>query len=95
MVQYVEKISTKDVYITLFAILSAIQYGAGGFLGNVVGGAVYNNYSGPLMCRFAALFGGLWLALVVLYFHGASLIRRTLSTKKTDTDGEEDEALAV
>ena len=79
MIQYIDEISTKEVYITMFSLMTSIHYGVGGFLGNVIGGAVYNNYKGPFLCQYTALAVGVWLLIMLLYFHVIGFIRNKLN----------------
>ena len=92
MIEYVHQITSKEIYITMFTILSSLQYGAGGFLGNIIGGTVYNDYKGPVLCRSAALLAAGWLIIMLLYFHGIGLIKKQLrsesKTVTTDTDSD-------
>ena len=86
MIEYVHQITSKEIYITMFTILSSLQYGAGGFLGNIIGGTVYNDYKGPVLCRSAALLAAGWLIIMLLYFHGIGFIKKQLrSESKTIT----------
>ena len=80
MIQHIQDISSKEVYITLFTFLTSLNYGAGGFLGNIIGGAVYNDFSGPVLCQFAALFVAVWLVFLIAYFHVAGCVKKKLGT---------------
>ena len=90
MVEYVQQITSKEIYITMFTILSSTQFGAGGFLGNLIGGMVYNHYKGPVLCRSTALVAAVWLIILFLYFHGIGFIKKRLRSESkimtADTD---------
>jgi len=87
---YAHQMAPREVYITMFTIISSVKFSGGGFLANIVGGPVYNTYGGPLLFRFAALVGTCWLVVVLLYFHGSTCIKKfCVGRTKEDVDIED------
>ena len=78
MIQHIHNISSKEVYITLFTLLTSVHFGVGGLLGNVIGGTVYKNYGGSLLFQSTAFVVAIWLLFLVFYFQGIRYIRTKL-----------------
>ena len=71
--EYTVGISSEEVYITTFAIITSLEWGVAGLVANMAGGVMYNDYNGPVLFRYTAMLGFAWLIVCFIYFHGISL----------------------
>ena len=68
-VQHTTEISPKEVYNTMFSLTIACYMGVAGAASNFAGGAVYHAYGGRTVFRAACVLGGIWLIVMILFFH--------------------------
>ena len=78
MMEYTHKISPKDIVLTMFGILNCLYFSFSGIIGNMVGGIVYETYSGRILFRSVAAICGVWTGLMVIYY-GAKYLKKRRS----------------
>lgn len=69
LMEYTERISNKNNHITMVTLVSSLNSGAAGLIGNMVGGLCYGYYGGPVLYRGMAVFGSVWFIIMAFYFH--------------------------
>jgi len=74
--EYLHKITPKEITITMFMLLSSIHFGVMGVIGNIVGGKVYQHYDGRRLFMGAGIISGLW-ALVLVLYHGTRYMKNS------------------
>lgn len=73
MMEYIHKISPKEVNMTMNAILQAVHFGFSAFVANVLGGRIYEHYGGRMLFRVMAIMSIAW-AFVLLLYNGPKVL---------------------
>ena len=79
MMEYTHKISPKDIVVTMFGILSGIFFSLSAMVSNMLGGIVYETYSGRILFRWVAVICGVWTGLMIIYYGAKYLKNRSFS----------------
>ena len=82
MMEYTHKISPKDIVVTMFGILSGIFFSLSAIVSNMVGGVVYETYSGRILFRWGAVICGVWTGLMIIYYGKKYMKYRRLTIQR-------------
>ena len=64
MAQFTSDVSPKDVYITMFSLMTAVYQGVGGVIGGAVFGVVYQEFGGSTTYICVSAIGFCWVAVM-------------------------------
>ena len=66
-VVHIKRISSPDIYTSMYGIFNGLFFGAGAVIGNVIGGAVLMRFGVRILCFGTSMAGFLWTAVMILY----------------------------
>ena len=86
-IEHTQEISPKEIYVTMYSVLSSVYYGFGGVVGNIVGGVVYTHYGGRMLFRTTGVLCGVWTAVMLVYYQGRECWTRPTSERTEKKKG--------
>ena len=76
-----QQIAPKEIYVTMFTVVSSLHVGVGGIVANMLGGVVYGRFGGKVLFRAMAVLCGVWTLVLVFCFHGNGLLQYVMGRK--------------
>ena len=75
MIHITNKISPKEIVVTMFGIVNGTYFSLALFVGNLGGGALYEQYGGSSLFLIDAVVVLAWTCFTVVYYFRKTLFR--------------------
>ena len=76
VVAHTQRIAPKEIYVTMFTIVSGVYIGIGGMVANMLGGAIYGRYGGDVLFRGMGVLCGIWTVVMLISNNGMNHIEQ-------------------
>ena len=76
VVLHTRRIAPKEIYVTMFTVVSSAYFGIGGMVANMLGGVIYGKYGGDILFRGMGVLCGIWTVLMLISYNGMNYIEQ-------------------